>query len=302
MKIGLIDVDGHNFPNLALMKISSYHKINGDVVEWYSGLNYYDRVYMSKIFTYTPDYYYAIQADEIVKGGTGYKMNNDLFCENVNPDYSLYPFNDKWYDGKTSYGFITRGCIRKCEWCIVPRKEGNIRPNKDIEDILEGNNKAILLDNNILACDYGLEQIEKIIKLKCKVDFNQGLDARLVTSDIAKMLSNVRYINHIRFACDTMQAVSPLISAIEKLNKVGVKNYRFFIYALVKDVDEANKRCETLKKLGVKVFAQPYIGFDDKIMPSDKQKHFARYVNHTATFKSTTWEKYKYRSNEHIIF
>jgi hypothetical protein len=295
MKIGLIDVDGHNFPNLALMKISSYYKSNGDNVEWYQGINHYDRVYMSKVFTFTPDYSFVLQADEVVKGGTGYKMNNDLFCESVNPDYSLYPVNDDWYDGKTSYGFLTRGCIRKCPWCIVPQKEGDIRQNKDIEELLQGNKKAILLDNNILACEYGLGQIEKIIKLKCKVDFNQGLDARLVKSEVAKMLSKVKWIRYIRFACDTMQAVDPLIRAIEKLNKVGVKNYRFFIYVLVEDVDEANERCEILKKLGVKVFAQPYIDFNNNIMPTEEQKHFARYVNHTATFKTTTWKNYKYR-------
>lgn len=296
MKIGLIDVDGHNFPNLALMKLSSYHKANGDSVEWYSGINHYDRVYMSKVFTFTPDYPFVLQADEVVKGGTGYKMHNDLFCESFNPDYSLYPVNDDWYDGKTSYGFLTRGCIRKCPWCIVPQKEGNIRPNEDIEELLQGNKKAILLDNNILACDYGLNQIEKIIKLKCKVDFNQGLDARLVTDEVAKMLSKVKWIRHIRFACDTMQAINPLIRTIEMLNKVDIKNYRFFVYVLVKDVDEANERCDILKKLGVKVFAQPYIDFNNNIMPTEEQKHFARYVNHTATFQSTTWENYKYRN------
>lgn len=295
-KIGLIDVDGHNFPNIELMKISAYHKANGDSVEWHQGFSHYDKVYMSKVFTFTTDYNFVIQADEIVKGGTGYKMYNDLFCESVNPDYSLYPINDDWYDGKTSYGFLTRGCIRKCPWCIVPHKEGNIRPNKDIEEILEGNKKAILLDNNILACDYGLDQIEKIIKLKCKVDFNQGLDARLVTGEIANMLSKVKWIRYIRFACDTKQAIDPLVRAIEKLNKEGIKNSKLFIYALIQDIDEGNERCEILKKLGVKVFAQPYIDFDSNIMPTKQQKHFARYVNHTATFKKIKWEEYKYRN------
>ena len=160
-------------------------------------------------------------------------------------------------------------------------------------ELLQGNKKAILLDNNILACDYGLNQIEKIIKLGCKVDFNQGLDARLVTHEVALMLSKVKWIRYIRFACDTMSAVDPLIRAIEKLNNVGIKNYRLFVYVLVEDVDDANKRCEILRKLGIKPFAQPYRDFEKNIEPTKEQKDFARYVNHTATFKSIDWRDYK---------
>lgn len=290
MKIGLIDVDGHNFPNLALMKIASYHKAQGDDVEWYSWLNsseWYDIVYKSKVFTFTPDYAYPVASMHEVKGGTGYKMYNELFCDSVDPDYSIYP---KYKD---AYGFLTRGCIRKCPWCIVPQKEGSIKPYRDIEEVLQGKNTAILMDNNILASDYGLEQIEKIIKLGCKVDFNQGLDARLVTDEVARMLSQVKWLRYIRFACDTMPAMEPLIKAIEKLNKYGVKNYRLFVYVLVKDIEDANRRCDILKKLEVKPFAQPYRDFDNNIEPTSIQKSFARYVNHTAIFKSISWNNYK---------
>ncbi|MCC8174457.1 MAG: radical SAM protein, partial [Odoribacter sp.] len=201
MKIGLIDVDGHHFPNLALMKLSNYHKQNGDDVEWYNGLEWYDRVYMSKVFSFTADDYRVIQADEVVKGGTGYYNYDELFCDSYQPDYTLYP-KSKWYDTTTSYGFLTRGCIRKCEFCIVPKKEGNLRPYMDIEEVIQHHKKAILLDNNVLASTYGLEQIEKIIKLGIRVDFNQGLDCRLVTNDIAKLLSKVKWISYIRFSCD----------------------------------------------------------------------------------------------------
>lgn len=290
MKIGLIDVDWHNFPNLALMKIASYHKTQGHDVEWYSWLNSsdrYDIVYKSKVFTFTPDYAYPIASMHEVKGGTGYKMYNELFCDDMAPDYSIYP---KY---KEAYGFLTRGCIRKCQWCIVPQKEGSIKPYRDIEEVLQGRNTAILMDNNILASSYGLEQIEKIIKLGCKVDFNQGLDARLVTDEMAKMLSQVKWLRYIRFACDTMAAVEPLIKATEKLNKYGIKNYRLFVYVLVKDVEDANKRCDILKKLGVKPFAQPYRDFDTNMEPTAIQKAFSRYVNHTAIFKSINWNNYK---------
>jgi len=130
MKIGLIDVDGHNFPNLALMKISAWHKQKGDHVEWYEPLlsGHCDKVYMSKVFTFTPDYEYFINADEIIKGGTGYKLYDRVLPDDVDtifPDYSIYPQFD------FAIGFLTRGCIRKCKWCVVPKKEGDLWPYCD---------------------------------------------------------------------------------------------------------------------------------------------------------------------------
>ena len=159
MKIGLIDVDGHKFPNFALMKIANYHRQQGDTVEWVNHWDRYDKVYKSKVFTFTPDNNFAIQADEIVKGGTGYKLYHDLFCDDVEPDYSLYP------QYLHAYGFLTRGCIRRCAWCIVPKKEGGIRAYRDIETVLQGRKTAILMDNNVLADEHGLRQLEKIIDL-----------------------------------------------------------------------------------------------------------------------------------------
>jgi hypothetical protein len=288
MKIGLIDVDGHHFPNLALMKIANYHKQQGNAIEWVNYFEHYDKVYQSKVFTFTPDIDTVVHADEIEKGGTGYKMYNDLFCDNVEPDYSIYP------QYPAAYGFLTRGCVRNCKWCIVPKKEGGIRAYRDIETVLQGRKTVILMDNNVLACEHGLQQLEKIIDLKCKVDFNQGLDSRLVTNDIAKILSKVRWIRFIRFACDTFAAVEPLLVAIEKLNKYGVKNYRIFVYVLVKEVDDANERCKILKKIGVNPFAQTYRDYENNIQPTGEQKRFAWYVNQKAVFKATEWEDYKY--------
>lgn len=287
MKIGLIDVDGHKFPNFALMKIANHHRQQGDTVEWVNHFERYDKVYKSKIFTFTPDNTVAVQSDEIVKGGTGYKMYSNLFCDDTEPDYTLYP------QYQHAYGFLTRGCIRHCPWCIVPKKEGVIRAYRDIATILQGRKTAILMDNNVLASTHGLQQLEKIIEIGCKVDFNQGLDSKLVTDEIAKMLSKIKWIRFLRFACDTTSAVEPLVKAIEKLNRYGVKNYRIFVYLLVKDVSEANERCKVLKRLGVNPFAQTYRDYDNNILPTAEQKRFAWYVNQKAVFKATEWENYR---------
>jgi radical SAM superfamily enzyme YgiQ (UPF0313 family) len=126
MKIGLIDVDGHNFPNLALMKISAWHKAKGDTVEWCLPIDHYDIVYQSKVFdeTYSPDIEWMPMADKVIKGGTGYGLDNKLpdEIEHIYPDYSLYPELTK----DTAYGFLTRGCPRGCKFCIVASKEGKL--------------------------------------------------------------------------------------------------------------------------------------------------------------------------------
>ena len=135
LKIGLIDVDGHNYPNLALMKISAWHKAHGDTVEWWWGFGHYDRVYMSKVFdeTYSPDIPEPMNAKEIVKGGTGYGLSNALpfEIEHMYPDYSLYPEGTK----DTAYGFLTRGCPNACPFCIVSGNEGRI--SKKVADLTE---------------------------------------------------------------------------------------------------------------------------------------------------------------------
>ncbi len=150
MKIGIIDVDGHNFPNLALMKLSAWHKARGDTVEWWwTDMVHYDRVYMSKVFdaTYSPDASELLNAAEVIKGGTGYGLDNRLpdEVEHTYPDYSLYP--ELTHD--TAYGFLTRGCPRGCGFCIVAGKEGR-RAAKvaDLNEWWRGQRHIKLLDPN----------------------------------------------------------------------------------------------------------------------------------------------------------
>lgn len=205
MNIGLIDVDSHNFPNLALMKISAYHKAKGDNVEWCMPLDRYDLVYQAKVFddTYSPDIDWLPQADRIIKGGTGYDLNNRLpdEIEHIYPDYSLYPELTK----DTAYGFLTRGCPRGCEFCIVANKEGR-RSYKvaDLSEFWRGQKHIELLDPNLLACKDRLDLLDQLIESRAIVNINQGFDIRLTNEEIADKLGKMR-VKRIHFAWDNPQ-------------------------------------------------------------------------------------------------
>lgn len=292
-KIGLIDVDGHNgFPNLALMKISAWHKAQGDHVEWWIGLKRYHRVYMSKVFTFTQDIDFVIQADEIIRGGTGYQSYDDLppEIEKTKPDYTLYPQCDY------AIGFLTRGCIRSCPWCIVPKKEGSIRPAATWQEIKRPDSrKIVFLDNNVLAHNHGIAQIEELGQERIWVDFNQGLDARLIDYEIAGLLSKLHWIRFIRFSCDTPEMLPVIAQATSYLKLQGVSESRFWAYMLVKDdLEEAENRALALENIGVIPFAQPYRDYDSS-EPTENQKNFARWVNNRAVFKSCSFKEYRGR-------
>ena len=290
MRISLIAVDGHSgFPNLALMRLSTWHKQRGDAVEWWNGFTHYDRVYKSKVFTFTPDFDTVINADEIVTGGTGYKDFGVLppEVEACPPDYGLYP---SW---KPAIGFLSRGCCNTCFWCIVPRKEGGIRPAATWEEIKRPDSRQIiLLDNNVLASDHGLEQIDRMGREKVWIDFNQGLDARLITPETARMLARLHWIRFIRLACDTSEMLPVIRQAVSYLKEAGVSPSRFWAYALVRDVEEAHRRVLALREMGVEPFAQPYRAYDGG-EPSAEQMAFARWVNRKSLFKSCSWEEYQ---------
>jgi len=289
MKIGLIDVDGHKgFPNLALMKIASYHKSKGDSVEWWNGFLHYDKVYASKVFTFSPDIEQVINADEVEFGGTGYKNYGSLSpeVEAMPPDYTMYPHF------KQAIGFLTRGCIRSCPWCIVPKKEGEIRPAATWQEIKRLDSREIVfLDNNVLASDYGLQQIEEMGREKVWVDFNQGLDARLITKETAELLARLRWIRFVRVSCDTAEMLPVIEQAVAYMKEAGIAKSRFWSYMLVQDVEEAEKRALALDAMGVTPFAQPYRDYDGG-EPTQEQKHFAVWVNKKSVFHSCRWSEY----------
>lgn len=259
MKIGLISVDNTKFPNIALGKLARWYKERGAEVEWYNALNRYDKVYLSKIFTFSPDAGYYVNADETEKGGTGYDIHSTLPAEidMMQPDYSIFP----QVDGKTAYGFITRGCPNKCPWCVVPRKEGGVKPYMDVEEVaIEGRTRLILMDNNILACDYGLAQIEKIIRKRYRVDFNQALDARLVNGHVANMLAHVKWLAPIRFGCDTMGQISSCENAMRLIDKCSGRRRQYLLYCMIHgDISENEMRLSYFRANShVRIVAQPF--------------------------------------------
>lgn len=287
MIIGLHDSDKTKFPNLALMKISAWHKKRGDIVSFFKPDKNYDKIYSSKIFSFTENDRNLPESEQIIKGGTGYNLAMKLSdeIEHIMPDYSLYGLD-------YSVGFLTRGCIRNCSWCIVPQKEGKIRKHADITEFL-AHNQAVLMDNNVLACDFGIEQLEKIAKLGIKVDFNQGLDARLIDNSIAKRLAKIKWLKPVRLACDQKSQMSVVEKAVKILRENGCTPRQYFCYVLVKDVEDALERVEFLRKLKVDPFAQPYRDYKNNTEPTKEQKDFARWVNRKWIFKSCTWDEYK---------
>ena len=298
MRVGLVAADGHrNFPNLALMRLSAWHKAQGDGVEWWSGFERYDRVYQSKVFTFTPDFDGIVNADEIVTGGTGYKDYRTLPPEGeaMPPDYSIYP------QFKRAVGFLTRGCVRRCEYCVVPRKEGYIHPVATWEEIRRPDSREILfLDNNVLASGHGLEQIDRMGGELVWVDFNQGLDARFITPEAAKILARLRWIRFIRMSCDTSDMLPVVEQAAAYLREAGAAPSRFWAYVLVRDVEDAHRRVLALREMGVEPFAQPYWDYDGG-EPTLEQRSFARWVNHRAVFRSCAWEDYQYPGKKGLI-
>lgn len=284
MKVALVDIDS-KIPNLALMKIAAFHKQKGDTVNLVSPEQSWehDKVYASKIFTWS-------QVPELpscaVVGGEDICTSLPPEIDSICPDYSLYGTD-------YSVGFLTRGCIRRCEWCFVWRREGNIRPAADIEDFLR-HDKAVLLDNNVLAHEHGIRQIEKIAQLGIKVDFNQGIDARLIDDTVAKLLAKVKWLEPIRLACDTGEMIPVIQRAVELLRWHNVTPRRYFCYVLcTDDIKGTLERIRFLKGIDVKPFVQPYIPPSGE--PANQiQKNVARWANHKAdNYNGSVKKKHK---------
>lgn len=279
--VALHDADNTGFPNLALMKLSAWHKSKGREVQAYRPGVFYQQIHSSKVFTFTP----APEMPAFTScGGTGWDFGVSLIdeIEHIRPDYRVY-------NKDFSLGFLTRGCPNKCPWCFVPKKEGDIRAHADVTEFLS-HKDVVLMDNNVLACDHGIQQIEKMAGLNIRVDFNQGLDARRIDRNVAKRLSSLKWLKPLRLACDQKSQMEHIQKAVKHLRYYNCTPTRFFVYVLVKDIEDALERVMFLKGLGLDPFAQPYRDAQNSIEPTKEQRRFARWVNHKALFKSTTWE------------
>lgn len=269
LNIALRDVDSHDgFPNLPLMKLSAFHKQQGDHVFWYSPLLHhsYDKIYASKIFSFSKDPF--LRKDMII-GGSGYDLDKDLpdEIEHTYPDYDLYGID--W-----ALGFRIKGCIRKCSYCIVPRKEGMIKFHAPLEEFCKDQEKVMFLDNNFLAYKKHMELLD--LPREKRYQWNQGLDIRLINDENAEALSKLKKWKGLdrRFAFDDINLEAIIRKKVQILQKHGIKRSRFYVLIGYNSSPEEDlKRIFILEELKQRIFVMPFNKFDPY------QRAFARWVN-----------------------
>lgn len=312
MRIGLIDCDGHNFPNIPLMKISAWHKSQGDSVEWYEPLlsGHMDRVYISKVFSFSKDFEYYIDADEIIKGGSGYAIktregrevyeketDKDLpeYIEHIYPDYSIY--DDLTQD--TAYGFLTRGCPRACGFCHVAAKEGRCSHKvADLSEFWRGQKKIVLCDPNILACKDHLDLLQQIIDSGATVEFNQGLDIRLITDQNLELLKQIK-MDRIHFAFDRYEDGEIIKPRLRKFTEVTGYNKNkgavtvFILVNFNTTLEQDIERIQFCRSLKL----SPYPMIYDKEHADPVYKKLQRWCNNYIFWSVPTFEEYTTKSH-----
>lgn len=295
MKIGLIDVDGHHFPNLALMRISAYHKAKGDEVEWWQGdLFHYDIVYMSKIFSddYSRDIPAPINADKVIRGGTGYCISlgadgKERFDQSKNhslptemercfPDYSIYP------QYPFAVSMTSRGCPRNCSFCHVAAKEGRCSVKvADVSDFWKGQLEIKILDPNITACREKRDLMRQYIETGAYLDFTQGLDIRLINDEDMADINRMR-LKNLHFAWDNPKEnlegkFKAFAQGFRRRTKIGT------VYCLTNynsTMEENLYRIYTLRDLGF----DPYVMVYDKPHAPREIKRLQRWCNNKFVF------------------
>lgn len=281
MKIGLVDVDNHNFPNLALMKLSAYHKSKGDIVEWANSLEYYDKVYMAKVFDFTPDDLQAYQTNELIQGGTGYDIASTLPAEveHTYPDYELYNISD------TAYGYLTRGCPRQCPFCIVAQKEGAVS-NKvaDLSEFWKGQKNIKLLDPNLLASKDWKEALRQLANSRALVDFTQGLDARLLDDDRVAAINKCRY-KYLHFAWDNINDQVTPAKLAAYADKWRIRTKDCIVYVLTNFNSTHQQDLQRIYKLRDMGYT-PYVMIYDKYNAPQQTRYLQRWCNNKIILNS----------------
>lgn len=294
MRIGLIDVDNFNkkakFPNLALMKLSAYHKSIGDYVEWYDSFvwqNPYDIVYQAKVFDFSPEPDLVIYANKIIKGGVAYSLENKLpkNIEHIYPDYELYEIKDK------AYGFMTRGCPRNCSFCNVTEHQGNIsRKVANLSEFWNGQKEIVLLDPNLTACKDHEELFNQLINSKATIDYTQGIDIRTMTKERAELLKKTKF-KVLHFAWDNYE-----LKTYEKLKQarewLDIDKRKLVVYVLVNFNTTIEQDLERIYKLKELEYS-PYIMIYDKFNATKTHRNMARWVNNRFIWHScNTFDEY----------
>ncbi len=286
MNIRLIDVDSHNFPNLPLMKLSAYHKMKGDHVEWYDPLTEWQRqpdiVYMAKVFSFTEDYMPPVVAKKIVHGGTGYYYPDGgeplpEEIEHIYPDYSLYPALTQ----NTAFGFLTRGCPRGCGFCVVGEKEGRKSVKvAELSEFWRGQKYIELLDPNMFACKDWKALSEQLIDSKAYINFNQSCDIRIMNEEMAETIKKMK-IKQIHFAWDRYEDKEKIVPKFKLFQEItGWKRGKMSVYVLVgygTTFEQDLERVYTLIDLGY----SPYVMIYDKYKKKAKDPlvRLQRWVN-----------------------
>lgn len=275
MKVLLVNIDS-KIPNFALAKIEKFHKNRGDEILYDMPLlkDHADKIYVSCVFTKNKNLCYEWQSDKTIIGGTGWDIKSRLpdEVENVKP--------------RINWGFTTRGCIRKCEFCVVPAKEGKLHIVGDIYDIWDGKSKDItIMDNNILGKPNHFRKIcGQIRKEKIRVDFNQGLDIKLLNDKLIEELKTIRHKEY-HFAWDGKEDLS------DKFRWLYSHLKRCTIYVLC-GFDSTFKQDLTklniLKSIGHNGYVMRY----ETVYNDKKYILLARWVNQHKMFHTHSWEEY----------
>lgn len=295
MRVLLIDADKGTAPNLFLMKISTWIKLQGGE----AGFNVADptHAFISCVFDWNKHRVESacqllkLQYPDIIinKGGSGYDMHaRHKESELMYPDYSLYKNMD--YD----YGFTSRGCIRNCHFCIVREKEGIFKPVQHPREFHDPYHKsAVLMDNNILADEKWFMQVaDYFIENKLKVDFNQGLDIRLMTPAVADKLAELKPRNYWRFAYDLEEYTEAVKNGVSMLKDVGINthsNCLFYVYVHNDDnLPSAIKRCNLLREWN----ATPYPMFNREAARTKRMTDFKRWTRPPIFWTTPNFEEY----------
>lgn len=260
MRVGLVDVDSHNFPNIPLMKISTYYKNLGNYVEFADVNKEYDLLFVSKIFTESKEPKLP-KAKKVIKGGSGYDLTNKLpsEIEHSYPDYSLY----SQYTQNTAFGILTRGCPRlNHSFCITPFKDGCVSIKvANLSEFWNGQKKIVLLDQNILSCKDKIELLNQLVASNAEIEFNGGLDVRFINEEIIELLKQMK-VKDFHFAWDDPN--EKLLDKFALIKEANLKRAdQITVYVLVNywsTTEQDLYRIYSLRKLGF----MPYVMIYDK--------------------------------------